>query len=151
MSCEARACRRRGHLIAVSAGTDPIEASTDIGINSLDGQKCGGRGMATKSQLKRHGCGVCGSTSRVSLGECKSHGSWHARHEGAGSGATEVWPLQARTIVNYVDAQNYSGRGMDPKTQLRRHGRVFSATTTVTASVMWGTVLKHRRHGNEAS
>ena len=136
VSCEARACRRWRHLIAVCAGTDPIEASTDIGINSLDAQKCGGRGMAANSQLKRHGCGVSGSTSRVSSGERKSHGSWHVRHKGVGSGGTEVWPLQARTIVNHVDAQNYSGRGMDPNTQLWRHGCVFSATTTVTASVM---------------
>ena len=134
MSCEAR--RRWGHLIVVCVGTDPIEASTDIGINSLDAQKCVGRGMAAKSQLKRHGYGACGSTSRVSPGECKSHGSWHVRHKGVGSRGTEVWPLQARTIVNHVDAQNYSGRGMDPNTQLWRHVCVLSATATVTTSVM---------------
>ena len=45
MSCETRACRRWGHLIAVSARTDPIEASTDIGINSVDAQNYGGTGM----------------------------------------------------------------------------------------------------------
>ena len=129
-------CMCYRHLIAVCAGTDPIEASIDIGINSLDAQTCDCRGMAAKSHLKRHNCGVCGSTSRASPGEHKSHGSWHARHKGVGSGGTKVWPLLARTLVNHVDAQNYSGRGMDPNTQLWRHVRVFSATTRVTTSVM---------------
>ena len=90
VSCEARAWRRWGRLIAVCAGTDPIEASIDIGINSLDAPKCDCRGMAANSQLKRHGSGVSGSMSRVSSGERKSHGSWHVRHKGADSRGTEV-------------------------------------------------------------
>ena len=105
-------------------------------VNHVDAQNYGGRGMDPNTQLGRYGCGVSGSTSRVSSGERKSHSSWHVRNKGVGSGGTEVWPLQASTIVNHVDAQNYSGRGMDPNTQRWRHGCVFSATTTVTASVM---------------
>ena len=151
VSCEARAWRRWGHLIAVCAGTDPIEASTYIGINSLDAQKCDCKGMAANSQLKRHGCGVSGSTSRVSSGEHKSHGSWHVRHKGVGSGGTEVWPLHARTIVNHVDAQNYGGRGMDPNLINGGTG-VYSLQPQGSRQVSCEErVLKHRRRGNEAS
>ena len=63
MSCEARACRRWRHLIAVYTSTDLIEASTEPAINSLDAQKCGAIGMTANTQVKRHVCEVSGSTA----------------------------------------------------------------------------------------
>ena len=60
MSCEARACRRWRHLIAVCTSTDLVEASTEPAINSLDAQKCGGRGMGENALLERHRCELSG-------------------------------------------------------------------------------------------
>ena len=152
VSCETRTCRRWGHLIAVSAGTDPIQASTDIGINSLDAQKCGGRGMAAKSQLKRHGCGVCGSTSRASPGERKSHGSWHARHEGVQDPEapksslyrhvrlSTMWMHKIMVAQAWIRILGYGGTGVY-SLQPQRSRQVSCEAR----------VLKHRRHGTEVS
>ena len=63
ISCETHACRQWRHLIAVCTSTDLVEASTEPAINSLDAQKCGGRGMPANTQVKRHVCEVSGSTA----------------------------------------------------------------------------------------